>query len=285
MDHNYARIEKAIGYISSHYKGQPDLEEIACHVNLSPYHFHRLFSEWAGVSPKKFLQLITIEHAKNVLQKGLTLEQAADEVGFTSSSRLHDHFVTIEGMTPGEYRNGGAGLDINYSVQDSPFGLVVIGSTHRGICLLLFLKADEKTDPADLIRDRFPNAQLNAEEKELHRIAAQLLNGKTSNGEKSEPLKLHLKGTPFQVTIWRALLQVPPGSLATYTDIAKAAGKPTASRAAGSAIAQNPVAYLIPCHRVIRSTGVIGHYRWGMDRKTAIIGFEQARNGTDDQEK
>ena len=138
MDQNYARIEKAIGYISSHYKEQPGLEEISRHVNLSPYHFHRLFSEWAGVSPKKFLQLITIEHAKTVLHQGLNLEQTADEVGFSSTSRLHDHFVKIEGMTPGEYRDGGDGLDISYSVQPSPFGRVVIGSTHRGICLLLF---------------------------------------------------------------------------------------------------------------------------------------------------
>ena len=282
MDRNYARIEKAIEYISNHYREQPDLEEISRHVNLSPYHFQRLFSEWAGVSPKKFLQLITVEHAKTVLHRGFTLEQATHEVGFSSSSRLHDHFVTIEGMTPGEYRDGGAGLEISYSVHESPFGRVVIGSTSRGICLLLFLEADEKSEPVVLIRDRFPNAQLNPEEKELHRKAAQLLNGKTGNGEKSEPLRLHLKGTPFQLTIWRALLQVPPGSLATYSDIAKAAGKPSASRAAGSAIGQNPVAYLIPCHRVIRSTGVIGHYHWGSTRKTAMIGFEQSRNATDD---
>ena len=285
MDRNYARIEKAIGYISSHYREQPDLEEISRHVNLSPYHFHRLFSEWAGVSPKKFLQLITIEHAKTVLHKGSTLEQAAEEVGFSSTSRLHDHFVKIEGMTPGEYREGGSGLDISYCVQASPFGRVVVGSTHRGICLLLFRNANEETDPAVLIRDRFPNARLSATETDFHRKAVQFLNYEAGGREKSEPLILHVKGTPFQLNIWRALLQIPEGSLATYSDIARAAGKPSASRAAGSAIGKNPVAYMIPCHRVIRSTGVIGHYHWGRSRKAAMIGFEQARKGIDDQEK
>lgn len=284
MDQNYARIEKAIGYISDHYKKQPDLEEISRHVNLSPYHFHRLFSEWAGVSPKKFLQLISIEHAKTVLNQGLTLEQAADEVGFSSTSRLHDHFVKIEGMTPGEYRYGGAGLNISYSVQESPFGRVLIGSTRRGICQLLFENANEEIDPAPLIRERFPNARLYAMETNFHRKAAKVLNDGVDRAEESEPVILHVKGTPFQLNIWRALLQIPVGSLATYSDIAKAAGKPSASRAAGSAIGKNPVAYMIPCHRVIRSTGVIGHYHWGRARKTAMIGFEQVRNLTDDQE-
>ncbi|PWN07748.1 bifunctional transcriptional activator/DNA repair enzyme AdaA [Rhodohalobacter mucosus] len=284
MDRNYARIEKAIGYISNHYKKQPDLEEISRHINLSPYHFHRLFSEWAGVSPKKFLQLITIEHAKNVLHKGITLEQAADEVGFSSTSRLYDHFVKIEGMTPGEYRNGGAGLNICYSVQESPFGRVMIGSTDRGISQLVFENAFEELDPEPLIRDRFPNAQLSAKETNFHRKAAQVLNYEASGAELSEPVILHVKGTPFQLNIWRALLQIPAGSLATYSDIAKAVGKPSASRAAGSAIGKNPVACMIPCHRVIRSTGVFGQYHWGRARKTAMIGFEQARNCTDDQE-
>ena len=287
MDQNYTCIEKAIGYISSHCREQPDPEKISRHVKLSPDHFYRLFSQWAGVSPKKFLQLITIEHTKTVLRQGHKLEMTADEAGYSSSSRLHHPFVTIEGMTPGEYRDGGAGLHISYSVQASPFGRVVIGSTHRGICLLSFqgLKEGKEIEPVVLIRERFPNAPLNAEETGFHRNAARILNAETGGVAKSESVILHVKGTPFQLSIWRALLQIPAGSLAAYSDIAKAAGKPSASRAAGSAIGQNPVAYLIPCHRVIRSTGVIGHYHWGKARKTAMIGFEQARNGIDDQER
>lgn len=271
MELNYQRIEKAISYLHEKFREQPSLEDVAAHVNLSPSHFQRLFREWAGVSPKKFLQYISAEHAKGLLLNQLTLEEVSHETGLSSSSRLHDLFLSIEAMTPGEFKNGGEDVVICTSNQSTPYGEVMVASTQKGICRLIFVDDDE--EPSNILKAEFPNATIHQKEEKSHLRAAAFFNMDQSGPEKQ---RLHLKGTPFQLKIWSALLSIPSGNLATYTSIAEKAGNPRASRAAGSAIGQNPVAYLIPCHRVIRSTGVIGNYRWGSNRKRAMIGREAA---------
>lgn len=271
MDQNYRRIEKAIHFLNEKYKDRPSLEDAAQHVHLSKYHFQRMFTEWAGVSPKKFLQLISTEHAKKLLKEGVSIDEASGRTGLSSASRLHDHFVAIEAMTPGEYREGGSGLNIRFSIRETLFGRVAVASTHRGICSVSFV--DDQEDPVESIRSRFPNAFISHSEEGVHKKVEEAVNMGSTGGEK---LTLHLRGTAFQLKVWQALLEIPPGMLSTYSEVAQAAGHSRASRAAGSAIGQNPVAYIIPCHRVIRSTGVIGNYRWGSDRKIAMIGMEQA---------
>jgi AraC family transcriptional regulator, regulatory protein of adaptative response / methylated-DNA-[protein]-cysteine methyltransferase len=271
MDFNYHRIEKAITYLHDKFREQPDLETVAAHVHLSPFHFQRLFREWAGVSPKKFLQYISAEHAKRLLLNQLTLEEVSYRTGLSATSRLHDLFLSIEAMTPGEFKNGGENLVICTSIQNSPFGEIMVASTRKGICRLMFVDDDEES--CNTLKAEFPNAKIYQKEEISHLQAAAFFNLDQSDNEK---LKLHLKGTPFQLKIWSALLSIPSGNLAAYSSIAEFSGNPGASRAAGAAIGKNPVAYLIPCHRVIRSTGVIGNYRWGSARKRAMIGRESA---------
>jgi AraC family transcriptional regulator of adaptative response/methylated-DNA-[protein]-cysteine methyltransferase len=270
---NYLRIADAIAYISDHFREQPALDKVAEHVHLSPFHFHRLFTDWAGVSPKKFLQFITVEYAKRLLHDDqLTLFDAADEVGLSGTGRLHDLFITIEGMTPGEYRNGGAQLTIRYSFSASPFGPVLIASTDKGICYLAF--ADDVTEAMQGLRKRFPRAGLLQEADSLQEEAL----GVFRHNRVSLPrIKLHLKGSPFQLKVWQSLLTIPMGKLSTYGSIAGKIRQPDASRAVGSAVGSNPVAFLIPCHRVIRSSGAFSGYMWGITRKRAIIGWEAAQ--------
>ena len=273
---NYNRIAKAIAFIQEHFQEQPSLGEIAETIHVSPYHFQRLFTEWAGVSPKKFMQYISVEHAKQLLkQKGATLADAAWETGFSGTGRLHDLFVGIEGMTPGEFKNGGENLHINYSFAESPFGKMIVASTEKGICHMSFMEDAQLA--FNELKSRFPNAHYQ-----------QLLDKHQQDGlfifqhdwSKLDQIKLHLNGTPFQLKVWETLLKIPMGSLVTYGDIAQKIEKPNASRAVGTAIGNNPVAFLIPCHRVIQSTGKIGGYMWGNTRKTAIIGWEAAQTDT-----
>jgi AraC family transcriptional regulator, regulatory protein of adaptative response / methylated-DNA-[protein]-cysteine methyltransferase len=270
---NYQRIAEAIGYISEHFKSQPELEAIAEKINLSPFHFQKLFTDWAGVSPKKFLQYITIEHAKKLLQeKGATLFETALETGLSGTGRLHDLFIKIEGMTPGDYKNGGAALSINYSFAESPFGDIVVASTAKGICHLAF--ADDQQAALIALRSRFRNASW---QQKVDHLQQQALHIFSHDWTKRGEVKLHLKGTPFQVKVWETLLKIPMGRLTTYGSIARQVNLPNASRAVGSAVGDNPVAFLIPCHRVIQSTGILGGYHWEAVRKTAIIGWEAAR--------
>jgi len=269
---DFERIEKAILFIKENFQQQPDLDEVAKQVYLSPFHFQRLFKDWAGVSPKKFLQYISIEHAKELLQKNASLADASFETGLSGTSRLHDLFINIEGMTPGEYKNGGEHLQINYSYAETPFGDVVIASTQKGICHIAFTTGAE--DAVALLQQQFPNAALVQKTDILQQNALQVFKGDWANLPK---IKLHLKATPFQLKVWEALLRIPAGNISTYSSIAQLVQTPKASRAVGTAVASNPVAYLIPCHRVIRSTGVIGQYHWGSARKTAILGWEAAR--------
>lgn len=269
---NYNRIAEAIDYIREHFKEQPGLEEISAHLHLSPFHFQRLFSDWAGVSPKQFLQFISVGYAKQLLRdKRATLFDVAQATGLSGTGRLHDLFVKIEGMTPGEYKNGGEQLSIQYSFQESPFGKLLIASTAKGICYMVFID-DEKKAVEDL-KLFFPNATFQESSNKRHEDAL----GIFTQNENVSQIKLHLKGTDFQLKVWEALLTIPSGALTTYGSIAEQIQKPSASRAVGTAIGSNPVAVLIPCHRVIQSSGIIGGYMWGPTRKTALIGWEAAR--------
>ncbi len=269
---NYARIAEAISYISDNFRSQPGLYDIAEQVNISPFHFQRLFNKWAGTTPKKFLQYISIAHAKTLLKNNATLLEATYETGLSGSSRLHDLFISIEGMTPAEFKNGGRDLSINYNFAESPFGNLIVGSTARGICCMAFHE-DEQLALADLQR-KFPNATLNHQSDHLQASALQIFQNDWS---KMPGIKLHLKGTDFQLKVWEALLKIPMGGLSTYGSIAEQIDSPKASRAVGTAIGSNPIAFLIPCHRVIQSTGNFGGYMWGSIRKTAIIGWEAAK--------
>jgi AraC family transcriptional regulator of adaptative response/methylated-DNA-[protein]-cysteine methyltransferase len=270
---NYQRIAEAINYIRLNFREQPNLDEVAEKVNLSPFHFQRMFTDWAGISPKKFLQYLSLDYAKGILKdKQATLFDAAFETGLSGTGRLHDLFINIEGMTPAEYKNGGKALTINYSFADSPFGNIIVGSTAKGICYLAF--ADDQQKAFEELHKQFPNAAYNQVVDHIQQEALFIFQ---KDWSKLSNIKLHLKGTPFQLKVWDALLRIPMGSLETYGSLAKEIQLPAASRAVGSAVGDNPVAFLIPCHRVIRSTGEFGQYHWGPTRKTAMIGWEAAR--------
>lgn len=269
---NYERIAAAIGYIKENFKSQPSLEEVSQQIHVSPHHFQRMFIEWAGTSPKKFLQYISVEYAKNLLkEKKSSLFDAAIESGFSGTSRLHDLFINIEGMTPGEFKNGGQNLIINYNFAGSPFGKIIVASTNKGVCHLAF--ADDETVALNSLKSKFPNAYFKNTSDLFQQNALTIFNRDWKN---LNSIKLHLKGTDFQLKVWETLLKIPPGKLTTYGTIAKQIEKPKASRAVGTAIGANPVAFLIPCHRVIQSSGIFGGYHWGSIRKTAIIGWEAA---------
>ncbi|MFN8354993.1 MAG: methylated-DNA--[protein]-cysteine S-methyltransferase [Spirosomataceae bacterium] len=270
---NFNRIAEAINYIQQHFKEQPTLEQVAEQVHLSPHHFQRLFTEWAGVSPKKFLQYTSVEYAKGVLKHpSATLFDAAHETGLSGTSRLHDLFVNIEGMTPGEYKNGGQNLAINYSYAESPFGALLVASTDKGICFMAF--ADDEAQALIELRKRFPKARLKQMTDLIQQNALYIF---THDWSKLSQIKLHLKGTDFQLKVWETLLKIPMGKLSTYGSIATQLQNPAASRAVGTAIGDNPVAFLIPCHRVIQSTGLLGGYHWGSARKAAMIGWEAVK--------
>lgn len=270
---HYDRIAEAIGYIREHFKTQPSLEEVAEQIHLSPFHFQRLFTEWAGVSPKKFLQFISVQHAKKILSdKQATLFDAAFETGLSGTGRLHDLFIKIEGMTPGEFKNGGENLSINYSYAESPFGNILVASTSKGICHMAF--ADNENDALQYLKTQFPNARYQQMVDMIQQNALYIF---THDWQQLSQVKLHLKGTDFQIKVWETLLKIPMGQLSSYGKIAAQIDAPKASRAVGSAIGDNPVAFLIPCHRVIQSSGSFGQYHWGSTRKTAMIGWEAAR--------
>ncbi|NJB71587.1 AraC family transcriptional regulator of adaptative response/methylated-DNA-[protein]-cysteine methyltransferase [Saonia flava] len=271
---DYYRIAEAIEYIKTNFKEQPSLSEIAENVHLSSFHFQRLFKDWAGVSPKKFMQYISIEHAKQLLKEGqATLFDTAHETGLSSTGRLHDLFVNIEGMTPAEYKNRGKSLAINYSFAESLFGNLIVASTLKGICYMAFY--EDEVIALELLKSKFSNAIFQRKLDTIQQNAMLLFK---KDWSKLHQVKLHLKGTDFQLKVWETLLKIPMGQLTTYGNIAHNINNPNASRAVGTAIGSNPVAFLIPCHRVIQATGEFGGYMWGNIRKTAIIGWEGAKN-------
>lgn len=270
---NYARIERAINYIKANFKQQPSLDDIAKAVNLSAYHFHRLFSAWAGTTPKNFLQYVSIEYAKKLLKENResTFETAA-KTGLSGTGRLHDLFVSIEGMTPGEYKKGGQNLCINYSFEKTKFGEIIIASTAKGICHLMF--SENREIALSLLKNKYPYASFISGTSIHQQNALQVFR---QTGTITETISLHIKGSDFQMKVWESLLTIPEGNLTTYGNISKNIKNPSASRAVGTAVGANPIALIIPCHRVIQSSGVLGGYMWGETRKAAIIGWEAAQ--------
>lgn len=267
----YDTIAHALHYLDAHFTEQPNLDTIAAQVHISPYHFQKLFTDWVGISPKKYLQFLSINYAKQLLQQH-TLADTAYATGLSGTSRLHDLFIGIEGMTPGEYKHGGKNLNIQYQFADTPFGEILVAATHKGVCHLAFVT----TRPAALqqLQQQFTQAQLVEQTNPLHQAALGLF---YADWQQQQHIKLHLKGTAFQLKVWNALLKIPMGQLASYSNIAHYIQQPTASRAVGSAIGNNPVAFLIPCHRVIQASGNFVQYHWGTTRKKAIIGWEVAK--------
>jgi len=269
---DYRRVERGIAYIAAHFREGPALEDVAAAAHVSPFHFQRMFTAWAGVSPKSFARYLSLEHARAALRTGgASLLGASLDSGLSGPGRLHDLFVAIEAMTPGDYARGGAGLTIRYGRAHTLFGPLFIASTPRGICHMAFEDGNESGP--DWLRRRFPEAEITPGDAGLHADAVAALSGDWSG---VGPIRLHLHGSSFQMKVWEALLNIPPAALASYGDVAAAIGRPESSRAVAGAVAANPVAVLIPCHRVIRGSGQFGGYAWGVARKQAIIGREAA---------
>jgi AraC family transcriptional regulator of adaptative response/methylated-DNA-[protein]-cysteine methyltransferase len=273
---DYARVEEAIYFLEGNFRQQPSLDEIAGSLHLSKYHFQRLFKRWAGISPTQFLQFLTVEYAKERLREAQSLLDVTLDAGLSSPGRLHDLFVTFEALTPGEYKHQGAGLDIAYGFHDTPFGPCLLATTQRGICGLQFVPDGDRPAALQRLGERWPRAHLVASSSETEPLVQRIF--APTSGDPPRPFHLLLKGTNFQVNVWRALLAVPSGAMVSYQDVAGYLGRPDATRAVATAIACNPVAYLIPCHRVISKTGQIHRYQWGSARKKAILGWEASQS-------
>ncbi|HHQ4491054.1 TPA: bifunctional transcriptional activator/DNA repair enzyme AdaA [Aeromonas hydrophila] len=271
---DYARIADAIRFIASQVARQPTLDEIAAHVHLSPFHFQRLFSRWAGVTPKRYLQVLTLERAKALLQESRPLLEVADTLGLSSGSRLYDHFVQLEAVTPGEYKQRGAGLVIDHGVHDTPFGQAFVALTPRGVCNFSFLNDQAPQAPLTALAQSWPEAELREAPSRTQGVIHTMFDGSKTQ---DRPISLHVSGTNFQISVWRALLQIPPAKVVSYAQVASAVGNPKAARAVGLAVGANPVALMIPCHRVIQQNGKLGGYHWGETRKQAIHVWEAAR--------
>jgi AraC family transcriptional regulator of adaptative response/methylated-DNA-[protein]-cysteine methyltransferase len=270
-DINYKRVEEAIKFLTENYKQQPSLYDVADEVNVSPFHFQKVFTEWAGISPKKFLQYLTVEELKKDLHKTTNLVEAAEHVGLSAQSRVYDLFVNIEAVTPNEFKTKGAGIEIEYGIHATPFGDCLMATTDRGICKMGFVEENVDTLLTELQND-WINARIKKNQDNTKAFAESLF-----DNHAKKDIKLLVKGTAFQVKIWEALLKIPFGSVTSYQTIANTIGNPNGMRAVGSAVGANPIAYLIPCHRVIRREAIIGQYRWGSLRKTALIGWEKAK--------
>ena len=269
----YELIATAIAFIRQNHLQQPDLAAIAKQVHLSESRFQRLFTKWAGISPKRFLQYLTVEYAKSKIAETQNLLEVTEDVGLSSSGRLHDLFVNLEAMSPQEFKS--AGLQICYGIHETMFGDCLIATTARGICNLFFLDAMDKESAEADLRKEWSKAEIICDGKITQSICDRLfsrLPNLLSTGQ--PPLTLYVKGTNFQIQVWRALLRIPFGGITTYQGIARSLGRPTAARAIGNAVGRNPISYIIPCHRVIRESGELGGYRWGLERKTALLGWE-----------
>jgi AraC family transcriptional regulator of adaptative response/methylated-DNA-[protein]-cysteine methyltransferase len=271
---DYDRVAQAIHFIEQNYRRQPTLDEVARSVYLSEFHFQRLFRRWVGISPKRFLQFLTIEHAKRRLDECRSVLDATYDAGLSSPGRLHDLFVTLEAVTPGEYKQKGAGVRISYGFHDTPFGTALLGATERGLCCLAFVDEGGEGGAIDELRERWPLSDLDEDARKTAELARRIF---APQQRDDRPIPLFVQGTNHQVRVWEALLRVPAGALVSYEQLAAAAGKPEAIRAVAGAVARNQVAFVIPCHRVIRKLGAFGGYRWGSERKRAMLGWEAAR--------
>lgn len=282
-DLNYKRIAQAIEYLEKNFRHQPELDEVAEQVHVSPFHFQRLFTEWAGISPKRFLQFLTVDFLKEKLQETSTLMEAADAAGLSSQSRVYDLFTTLEAVTPQEYKQRG-GITIQYGISETQFGQALIGVSERGVCWLSFLQTDGDALVSLEEMKSYWNNSVFRENSELiedyaTRIFSRLSVTPLHEEREKNNGKLHLfvKGTNFQIKVWEALLRLPVGNVTTYQTIANTIGNPKALQAVGSAVGANHIAYLIPCHRVIRKDGILGEYRWNAIRKKSMLGWEMAR--------
>lgn len=269
----YRLIASAISFLTQNADSQPSLNELGAHLGMSEFHVQRLFVEWAGVSPKEFLQAITLERAKKALRHSGSLLEATYDLGLSSSSRLHDLFITTEAMSPGEFKGAGKNVVIRWSAEDTPFGRALFAETDKGLCHLAFVD-DEASAIAELSR-KWPSAELQRDPCRLRSTVEEITSRMTGKAP-GATLGVLLRGTPFRLKVWRALLDVPMGALVSYQGLARMAGSPSAVRAAAGSVAENPLAFLIPCHRVIRQTGVFGRYHWGEERKLAMVGRELA---------
>jgi AraC family transcriptional regulator of adaptative response/methylated-DNA-[protein]-cysteine methyltransferase len=270
---NYQRIEQAIKFLEENFRKQPELDEVAERVHLSPFHFQRIFTEWAGISPKRFLQYLTVDYLKDKLQQSKNLVEVAEAAGLSAQSRVYDLFTTLEAVTPQEYKLHGSGIKVEYGFHFTPFGMCLIGVTERGICWLSFLAADQDQRTAlEEMKACWHNSVFHEDKILTTHFIDQIF-------QKQPGKKLHLlvKGTNFQVKVWEALLRIPMGNVSTYQDVAKSIQNSKAVQAVGSAVGSNHIAYLIPCHRVIRKDGILGEYRWSSTRKKSIIGWEMGR--------
>jgi AraC family transcriptional regulator of adaptative response/methylated-DNA-[protein]-cysteine methyltransferase len=273
---DYQKIERAIRFLDASLPTRPSLGDVARHVGMSPFHFQRLFTRWAGISPKRFSQVLALEYAKDRLRDSRNMIDATYDAGLSSGGRLHDLFVTLDAVTPGEFRENGSGLRISAGFHESPFGEALIAITERGVCGLAFHEGNRRAALRDLA-ERWPQATIEERPRITAPVASRIFKAlEIRDPEGLVPLGLLVRGTNFQVKVWRALLQIPVGSVVTYEDIATAIGAPNAVRAVGTAIGRNPVAFLIPCHRVIRTTGALGGYRWGLPRKRAMLAWESS---------
>ncbi len=272
---DYRRIEKAIAFLSAHAAEQPDLSRAARATHMSEYHFQRVFTRWAGISPKRFLQFLTVEHAKQQLRDAKGLLEVALDSGLSGPGRLHDLFVSAEAVTPGEFKSRGGGIEISYGIHPTRFGSCLLGVTDRGVCWLSFLGNGDGRTAVRELKAHWCGALVREGPKICGPVAARIFADLDKPAQR--PLGLLLMGTNFQIKVWQALLKIPAGSVTTYQAVGEMIGAPRAARAIGSAVGQNAIAYLIPCHRVIRESGLLGGYRWGVDRKRAILGWEAAR--------
>jgi AraC family transcriptional regulator of adaptative response/methylated-DNA-[protein]-cysteine methyltransferase len=274
---NYHRIEEAIKFLEENFNRQPELDEVAEKVHLSPFHFQRIFTEWAGISPKRFLQFLTVDFLKRKLQESKNLTEAAEMAGLSSQSRVYDLFTTLEAMTPNEYKQYGQGIKIEYGLHETPFGHVLIGITNRGVCWLSFLQTNETPkNHLEALKDHWFNSVFSQNQKSTLEFVERIF-GQNHDDANEKKLHLLVKGTNFQVKVWEALLKIPMGAVTTYQQIAQKIENPNALQAVGSAVGANHIAYLIPCHRVIRKDGILGEYRWSATRKKSIIGWEMAK--------
>ncbi len=271
----YELMAKAIAFIRQNHRQQPDLAAIAQQVHLSEYHFQRLFTKWAGISPKRFLQYLTVEYAKSKIAETKNLLELTGDVGLSSAGRLHDLFVNLEAMSPQEFKTGGKGLQIWYGIHETMFGDCLIATTERGICNLYFLDGMDNQAAALMLREEWSKAEIICDRQITQPICDRLFSHLPNLNPDSQPtLTLYVKGTNFQIQVWRALLRIPFGGITTYQDLGRSLGRPKSARAIGNAVGSNPISYIIPCHRVIRESGELGGYRWGLERKTAILGWE-----------
>jgi AraC family transcriptional regulator of adaptative response/methylated-DNA-[protein]-cysteine methyltransferase len=272
---DYQIVGQALDYLQTHYQEHPSLNEMAQSVNLSEYHFQRLFSRWVGISPKRFMQYLTKEQAKQLLAQSDDLLSVSYATGLSGPGRLHDLFVNYEAVTPGEYKLGGRGLDIQYGFHHSPFGECLVAVTTRGICTLIFLQNGDRDSAVSSLKRDWPAAKFTLDNEGTKRVIDEMMG--LLQEEPSSPVRLYFKGTNFQIKVWEALLRIPSGSVVSYEDVAIHIGMPGASRAVGNAIARNPLPVLIPCHRVIRKSAEFGDYRYGASRKKALLGWEMAK--------